>query len=255
MTNNEKHLSLCACVTKRRNDFILTGPSALIAHGIARLDHIELRPHASCSTRRKSEFIRWHYRPAESKAKQKNGLLVVNPICAIIDAVMYDTPDSLLVSINHCLFNKLFSKQTFITELSAHKVMKGQHCLERLIWFATAKCESPLETIAWIAIYKAGLVMPQQQMKIGIGQNQSAFVDMYWEIGRRRVILELDGRSKYSDNKVLFDEKLREDKLRAMGYEIIRCVWNDVTNGRLIQLLTDAGIPRRRYFGKTFPVR
>lgn len=253
MTPGEKHLALCFCVARRRKNFILTGISACILLGIAVLDRIELRPHAICLTRRRTEFICWHYKKTVAEVKTINGLLVENPLSTIINMALSVTSESLLVSINDCLYKGLFSAEEFVTELKTHAGMNGKMLLERLIGFASAKCESPLETIAWIEIYKAGFVLPEQQVRIGIESGKSFRVDMYWELGGRRIVLELDGRVKYDNGQALFDEKIREDKLRAKGYEVFRCVWDSVQNGDLIQMIENAGIPQRRNYGKKFP--
>lgn len=48
-----------------------------------------------------------------------------------------------------------------------------------------------------------------------------------------RVLVEFDGRSKYGmdgrrSEDVLWAEKLREDRLRALGYIVVRLVWADL---------------------------
>ena len=48
-----------------------------------------------------------------------------------------------------------------------------------------------------------------------------------------RVILEFDGALKYADDPSglsLFKEKLREDRLRALGFVVVRVSWADLTN-------------------------
>ena len=42
-----------------------------------------------------------------------------------------------------------------------------------------------------------------------------------------RVIIEVDGTVKYAagDPKVLWDEKRREDRLRRLGYLVVRVTW------------------------------
>jgi very-short-patch-repair endonuclease len=43
---------------------------------------------------------------------------------------------------------------------------------------------------------------------------------------------EFDGRVKYAsgDPNVLYDEKRREDRLRDIGFEVVRFNWTDVWN-------------------------
>lgn len=54
-----------------------------------------------------------------------------------------------------------------------------------------------------------------------------------------RVVIEFDGRIKYLDDDqterqdrrlTLFDEKRREDRLRELGYVVVRLVWSDLNN-------------------------
>ena len=44
------------------------------------------------------------------------------------------------------------------------------------------------------------------------------------------VVVEFDGKVKYGDGNgdVLFQEKLREDRLRRLGYTVIRVTWDDL---------------------------
>lgn len=47
-----------------------------------------------------------------------------------------------------------------------------------------------------------------------------------------RVVLEFDGRVKYADGagRALWDEKRREDRLRALGYLVLRVIWADLAD-------------------------
>lgn len=43
-------------------------------------------------------------------------------------------------------------------------------------------------------------------------------------------IVEFDGKVKYrgDDGTALFDEKRREDRLRSLGYIVVRIIWADL---------------------------
>ncbi|HEY7989384.1 MAG TPA: hypothetical protein VIE19_09205 [Lapillicoccus sp.] len=46
-----------------------------------------------------------------------------------------------------------------------------------------------------------------------------------------RVVVEFDGAVKYSGDasgRVLFAEKRREDRLRDLGFEVVRVTWSDL---------------------------
>ena len=252
-TKEERHLDMCVCVAKRRKHLMLTGQSACVVLGIARVSPLEIRPHGISEKNRGADIVHWRIGAYDPKATKVKGLLVASAPRAICDLAKFDSTDSLLVSMNYCLHNNLFSKKQLYSEIEKRPGMKAQSSLLKTLKFATEKCESPLETIAWIEIYKAGFVMPQQQKNFYANHEHVARVDMYWETYNRRVILELDGKSKLNNENDLYYEKIREDKLREMGFEVIRAGWRDVQDGRLVKLLKKRMIPMRRYTRREFP--
>jgi hypothetical protein len=63
-----------------------------------------------------------------------------------------------------------------------------------------------------------------------------ARTDFDWE----NMVGEFDGLSKYGQQSSLTDEKLREDRLRALGIHVVRWVWSDLTHPeRLRRILRD----------------
>ncbi|WP_404382507.1 endonuclease domain-containing protein [Knoellia locipacati] len=58
-----------------------------------------------------------------------------------------------------------------------------------------------------------------------------------------KVVVEFDGKIKYTEGgpDALFAEKRREDRLRRLGYTVIRVTWSDLQNpARLVALLRGA---------------
>lgn len=53
-----------------------------------------------------------------------------------------------------------------------------------------------------------------------------ARVDFLYE--DMKLVIEVDGRKKYEKAQDVWDEKLREDRLRALGYVIVRLTWADL---------------------------
>ena len=53
-------------------------------------------------------------------------------------------------------------------------------------------------------------------------------LDFLWK--EQGTVAEADGLSKYTDPGVLREEKLREDRLRDMGFEVVRVTWKDATS-------------------------
>lgn len=63
------------------------------------------------------------------------------------------------------------------------------------------------------------------------------------------VIVEFDGLSKYSDAETLAAEKIREDGLRDLGYEVVRFIWRDLRDRQAMAARITAAIARCRARG------
>lgn len=117
--------------------------------------------------------------------------------------------------------------------------------------------ESPGESLARLVVVESGLPPPRLQARIVDG-DFCARVDMLVE--RWNLVVEFDGRGKYerrggrdesrlADGDVVWAEKLREDRLRDLGFEVVRLVWADLAGCRrvlAIQRLLDAAARGRR---------
>ncbi|WEV78993.1 hypothetical protein O9K63_04105 [Janibacter cremeus] len=82
--------------------------------------------------------------------------------------------------------------------------------------------------------------------------SQVPIVDRHGEIIARadlgiegtRVLIEFDGKVKYTDGGVdaLFREKKREDRLRALGYVLVRVTWADLFHSERIVAAVSAAL-------------
>ncbi len=104
----------------------------------------------------------------------------------------------------------------------------GARQLARVLAFARADSESPGESMSRIAFASCGLPEPRLQVNIYDEDGFVGRVDFLWE--QHMTIAEFDGRVKYAagDPAVLYEEKRREDRLRAAGYEVVRFSWADI---------------------------
>lgn len=64
------------------------------------------------------------------------------------------------------------------------------------------------------------------------------------KLSRWKVLVEFDGQVKYSATGALFAEKLREDQLRDLGYEVVRITWADLEHPARIRTKILAAIAR-----------
>ena len=71
-------------------------------------------------------------------------------------------------------------------------------------------------------------------------------VDFYFP--EHRTIVEFDGMSKYTDGSsvVLIQEKAREDRLRALGLQVVRLTWEDLAHPARTAMLIRRAFARSR---------
>lgn len=87
--------------------------------------------------------------------------------------------------------------------------------------------ETPLESWSSACFHEWSLPAPQLQAVIV--DDRGGFigrVDFLWK--HARLIGEADGALKYDDRRSNYEEKRREDALRALGYQVIRWGWGDL---------------------------
>jgi predicted transcriptional regulator of viral defense system len=144
---------------------------------------------------------------------------------------------------------------------AAAKGWRGAARAARAVELADGRAESALETRGRLRIVGAGLPTPELQVEIRVRGRLVAVVDAWFE--EAAVAVEFDGRVKYTDPwrgrdpaQVLWEEKRREDDLRALDIRVTRMVDADVGPGwphieaRLRTQLAQPG-PTRRAFTAT----
>ncbi|MFC7765906.1 hypothetical protein [Leucobacter soli] len=121
---------------------------------------------------------------------------------------------------------------------------------QRVLRFASALAESPLESLTRLQLARLGFDLREQVPVRGSG---GAAYRMDFELTGRKIFVEADGRSKYSDarmrgglsaEEVVFREKRREDSIRnATQLAIVRSLWADAQHPRaMTSLLRGCGV-------------
>jgi hypothetical protein len=94
--------------------------------------------------------------------------------------------------------------------------------LARARWGA----QTVLETFSRLALIEQGIPEPMLQHPFADDRGPIGVVDMWWpELG---VIGEADGAVKYQSRDDLLREKVREDRLRALGWAVVRWTFPDI---------------------------
>ena len=96
----------------------------------------------------------------------------------------------------------------------------------RAIELADPRAESPLESHSRVMFAEQDLPAPESQVEIVEGDRVIARVDFLWR--EMSTIGEADGRLKYSIGEAVYREKRREDRLRELGFEVVRWDFSDL---------------------------
>lgn len=124
------------------------------------------------------------------------------------------------------------TRDHLIDELVRVKRTHGARKAELAIDFADARADRPGESMSRVSIHLARLSPPELQVPLRGASGKEYIVDFYWK--QFSVIGEFDGKFKYTDpaymngrtaQQVLYDEKLREDDLRAASHGFTRWPW------------------------------
>jgi hypothetical protein len=139
-----------------------------------------------------------------------------------------------------------------LAELDKFPVSVGKKHLEKCVRFGTSVSGSYGESMARAVMFGVGFEAPELQVRFD-SLTKTYFADFLWR--RFRVIVEFDGKGKYLNDdwtggdpgQTVWEEKLREDYLRSLGYTVVRLYWADLLNPQLlIAKLEAAGLTRGR---------
>ncbi|WP_442544929.1 hypothetical protein ACSBOX_04085 [Arthrobacter sp. KN11-1C] len=205
--------------------------------------------------------VRRHYVPEQSHdSEQLQGFLVTSRIRTVLDLAATVPFAEAVVPVDHVLKPdaargvQAIPKEELLAEIDGRYSQAAVRRIRAVVDFADPQSGSPGESYSRGLIHVAGFAPPVLQYEVWKGNARIAITDFYWE--ETRVVGEFDGREKYlkpeylrgrTPSDVVYEEKVREDRIRATGRNVARWVWSELNKpGRLEQILLDAGVPRRR---------
>jgi very-short-patch-repair endonuclease len=220
---SERHYEIVKYISQKNPSWIFTAQSAAIVHKIPRLQKYDYKIHIG-STKRRNNFNNYVYHKDTYAYSCINNIKVNTISGTLFSLANTDSLESLIISIEHCLFNQKVTKSVlndYIAQKSGYRYIKK---FKRAVDFSGRGSESPLESMARILINRAGMPEPVQQYRVG-----KYYADMCWPDSM--LILELDGAMKYTSNEVLIQEKKRQDFLNNQGYRVYRCMYDNLEEG------------------------
>ena len=114
--------------------------------------------------------------------------------------------------------------------------------VRQVVELADGRSESAGESRSRWLLHALGLGPCTPQLELRDGSELIARVDL--RLDRWRIIIEFDGTGKYDRREDLIAEKDREDRIRALGYEVVRLRWADLDRPHLVRQRVLAAIAR-----------
>jgi very-short-patch-repair endonuclease len=163
-------------------------------------------------------------------------------------------PLSALVAADGALRVGLATREDVSEALDAVRQHPHSAGIEEMLRHADGRHESPGETRLAHALRLLGIAATPQVRIPG----SNAVVDFL--VDEATVVIEFDGRVKYGrgadeldpfgrrreGRDVLWHEKQREDRLRELGYEIVRVTWSDLDSPQELAVRIRRAVVRSR---------
>lgn len=159
--------------------------------------------------------------------------LAVTPGLAAVGTAMVDGLEAGVVAMDAALHAELVTRADLRRLVDAHALTPGVSRARDAIALADGSAESPGESRTRMVLRHLPTTLTLEPQAV-IRDRDGEFVGRCDFLVDGRVVVEFDGRAKYglggSATEDLWAEKRREDRLRALGYAVVRLTWADLAN-------------------------
>lgn len=132
-------------------------------------------------------------------------------------------PELTLAALDYCL--RIGASAETLSQIGAAQLGNGAAKVRRLLPLAVPTSDSVPESVTRYWAIAAGLYDVESQFDV-IANGNRYFLDLAVE--SIKLAIEYDGAIKYEAPRALYNEKIREDALRADGWTVIRVVASDL---------------------------
>lgn len=140
-----------------------------------------------------------------------------------------------LVAADDALHRALLIREDLARAAAARRLATGAERVRQLALRADARHESAGETLAAMRFCEAGILV-DPQFRVPDTARWTRNGEGYrtdFRVRGTRMLIEFDGAGKYDEPGALWREKQREDRIRSLGWIVVRLVWSDLFRGRV----------------------
>lgn len=260
-TVRQEHLLLVrSAITFAETESVVSFGSAALVHGLPVPDAVLQTVHVTKirnSGGKRRPGVHVHVAPLNSaEIVTVDGLPVTSLDRTFVDLArgvgLYDA-----VAAGDLALRRGMDPAAVVEQLEMSKRRRGIRNARLAARLIDARSESYAESKSRVIMFEQRLPRPELQVEIIDTDGFEARVDFLWE--DLAVIGEFDGEQKYgrllrdgeAPSDAVFREKIREDRLRELGYIVVRWVWDDLRHperlaARIRRALEVAAASRRR---------
>ena len=208
--------------------------------------------------------LRRHRSTRDDAITWRGGLLVTSLARTVADLASTTRLETAVIVVDAALHGQRdlegrslrapLAQQALEAELADRANSRGIRQLAWAVAFGDGLSESPGESVSRLTMHRIGCPPPVLQQTFTDNNRFVATTDFWWP--DYNLTGEFDGRGKYlreeltagkTAAEVVVDEKVREDRVRALGPRMTRWVWEEARSPRDLRLkLTRAGLPCTR---------
>lgn len=215
---------------------VLTGASALSVHGLPvfgrpRTLHVAVDERGGSSARSVTSTVA---APPRDQVVVVSGSPVASPARAALDTARLQSVTAGVIAADAALRTGAASSEELAVVVATMRGLPGVARARLCAQLASPLSESPGESWSVVVMHQHGITAPERQAVFTDGRGFVGRVDFWWP--RTRLIGEFDGRVKYGRStpsgrppeEILWEEKIREDRLRALDTRMIRWTTHDL---------------------------
>ena len=239
-----EHRRLIVATVPRCGDICLSHASAAVLHRLptwaADLDRVHAIKGGGGHGRR-GRNLHIHAAPLDGDEIVRIGGLPVTCLARTVVDCARTYPYEKAVPIGDAALRAGLLREELERALQRARSRTGISRARRVADFLDGRAESVGESRSRIMFSRIGIPMPEPQFEIVDRDGRRvARTDFGWE--SQRTVGEFDGKIKYGrpigpgekPEDAVFREKIREDRIRDLGWEVVRWTWVDLEEPRLL---------------------
>ena len=257
LTQEERYRLRSIAVARRSPLLVLSHQSAAALHGLplwkAPLERVHLIRPADGGGRAGPGRVVHIGRLEPNEIGRIAGTRVTSPTRTLVDIACSSSFVTTVVAADAALRRRLVTPEELAAALASTQHRRGASAARRALRFADGRCESVGESLLRVAIHQAHLPDPQLQIRIinvngyvMAGQISATRSSGFSSSSMVRSSTASCSDSVESAHDVVLAEKIREDRLRDLGYVVVRIVWAELTDPAAIAAKITAALARGR---------